>query len=239
MKQNDKESVNQGNSIKAGIWDDQTDFSISTPIGSRMNEGMYKLIGTPKTRAFRVLWMLEELGVDYEVDPASPRSETMLAINPSGKVPALQADGEVIIDSTAIIQFLADRHGKFTFSAGSIARAQQDSWTHFALDDVDSVLWFNAKNTFVLPEELRSDTARKACRYEFDKAVAVLEKRLGDKAHAMGDDFTVPDLILGHCAGWAVNGAGWTIASKSAAAYFERVRSRPACVRALEIRETY
>lgn len=183
--------------------------------------------------------MLEELGVDYEVDPAGPHSETMLAANPSGKVPALLTDGEVIIDSTAICQFLTDRHGKFTFPAGSIQRAQQDSWTQFALDDVDSVLWFNAKNTFVLPEELRSETARKACRYEFDKAMNVMETRLGDKTYVMGDNFTMPDLLLGHCAGWAVNGADWTIAPKPVADYVERVRSRPACIKAIEIRETY
>ncbi len=200
---------------------------------------MYKLIGSPKTRAFRVLWMLEELGVRYEVDPASPQSDTMRAVNPSGKVPALLADGEVIIDSTAICQFLADRHGKFTFPAGSIQRGLQDSWTHFALDDVDSVLWFNAKNTFILPEELRSDKARDACRYEFDKSMKVLEERLGDNTYVMGDDFTVPDFLLGHCAGWAVNGAGWTIAPKTVADYVERVRSRPACLKALEIREAY
>lgn len=200
---------------------------------------MYKLIGSPKTRAFRVLWMLEELGVDYEVEPADPHSDAVLAVNPSGKVPALLADGEAIIDSVAICQFLADRHGKFTFPAGSLDRAQQDSWTQFALDDVDSVLWFDAKNIFVLPEELRSDTARKACRYDFDRAVTVLETRLGDNIYVMGETFTVPDLILGHCGGWAINGAGWNFASKPVADYIARVRARPACVRALEIRETY
>jgi len=200
---------------------------------------MYKLIGSPKTRAFRVLWMLEELGVDYDVDPSGPHTESVLAANPSGKIPALIADGEVIIDSVAIIQFLADRHGKFTFPTGTVQRAQQDSWTHFALDDVDAVLWFNAKNTFVLPEELRSDTAQKACLFEFEKSMNVLEKRLGDNEYVMGDAFTVPDLILAHCAGWAINGAGWTIGPKTVADYFERVRSRPACVKALEIRETF
>jgi len=67
----------------------------------------------------------------------------------------------------------------------------------------------------------------------------VLEKRLGDNEYVMGDAFTVPDLILAHCAGWAINGAGWTIGPKTVADYFERVRSRPACVKALEIRETF
>ena len=200
---------------------------------------MYKLIGSPKTRAFRVLWMLEELGVDYEVDPAPPHSESMLAANPSGKVPALIADGEVIIDSAAICHFLADRHEKFTFPAGTIERGLQDSWTHFVLDDVDSVLWFNAKNTFVLPEELRSKTAQEACRYEFGRSIKTLEKRLGGNAYMMGDKFTVPDLLLGHCAGWAINGASWSIESKPVQDYVNRVRSRPACIKALEIRETF
>ncbi len=198
---------------------------------------MYKLIGTPKTRAIRVLWMLEELGVEYEMDPVGPRSKEALAVNPSGKVPALQVGDDVIIDSVAICQFLADKHGRFTYPAGSIKRAQQDSWTQFALDDVDSVLWFKAKNTFVLPEELRSETAQDACKYEFDRAMGFLETRLGSSTYVMGDEFTVPDLVLGHCAGWAVNGAGWEIPDGPVADYVERVRSRPACVRALEIRD--
>lgn len=200
---------------------------------------MYKLIGTPKTRALRVLWMMEELGVDYEIDPAGPRSETVLAVNPSGKVPALQVGDDVIIDSVAICQYLADRHGKFTYPAGSLERAQQDSWTQFVVDDVDSILWFNGKNTFILPEELRSKTAREACAYEFARSMSFLEKRLGDKTYMMGDTFTVPDLLFGHCAGWAVNGAKWEIPKGTVADYAERVRSRPAFLRAMEIREKY
>ncbi|MFA9474938.1 MAG: glutathione S-transferase N-terminal domain-containing protein, partial [Filomicrobium sp.] len=65
---------------------------------------MYKLIGYPKTRAFRVLWMLEEIGAEYEIDPVMPRSEECKAINPSGKVPVLQVGEDNIIDSVAICQ---------------------------------------------------------------------------------------------------------------------------------------
>ena len=200
---------------------------------------MYTLIGSPKSRAFRVLWMLEELDLEYEIEPAAPRSEAALAVNPSGKIPALKVGDDVVIDSTAICQYLADRHGKFTFPAGSIERALQDSWLHFVLDEVDSVLWFNAKHTFVLPEELRSATAREACKYDFDRAMRFFEKRFGRGPYVMGDDFTVPDLLFGHCAGWAVNGAGWEFPAGPVADYVERVRSRPACLRSLEIRERY
>lgn len=184
-----------------------------------------------------MLWMLEELGVDYEIDPISPRSPEAAAYNPSAKVPMLQVGDDVIIDSVAIIQFLADKHGQFTAPAGSIERAYQDSWTQFAVDEIESALWFNAKNSFILPEELRNQTARDACKYEFDRGLKFLETRLGDKKYVMGDAFTVPDVILGHCAGWAVNGAKWDIPPGPVADYFERVRGRAAHLRAIEIRD--
>lgn len=200
---------------------------------------MYKLIGLPRTRAFRVVWMLEELGADYEIEPAPPRSDQAKSYNPSGKVPILQCGDDLIIDSVAIIQFLADKHGKLTYPAGSIDRAKQDSWTQFAMDDIESPLWFNAKHTFILPEDLRSDTARKACRYDFDRALSVLETRLGEKTYLMGEEFTVPDILMGHCANWAQLGAEWELPASAALDYFDRVRDRPAYHRAFEVRNRY
>jgi len=90
---------------------------------------MYKLIGTPVARPFRVLWALEELGLDYEVVPAPPRSDEALQYNPSGKVPVLVEDDDIVIDSVAIVQYLADKHGNLTYPAGTIERAKQDSFT--------------------------------------------------------------------------------------------------------------
>lgn len=200
---------------------------------------MYKVIGLPRTRAIRVVWMLEELGAEYDIEPALPRSEEAKKYNPSGKVPILQVGDDFIIDSVAILQFLADKHGRFTYPAGSIARAQQDSWTQFAMDDIESPLWFNAKHTFILPEELRSETAQKACRYDFDRALAVLETRLGRNTYVMGSEFTVPDILLGHCANWAQFGAGWELPDGPALEYFDRVRARPAFGRVMKIRDDF
>ena len=75
---------------------------------------MYTVIGTPMTRTFRVLWTLEELGQSYELNPARPQSEEVLALNASGKVPVFQDTGETLTDSTAIITYLADKHGQLT-----------------------------------------------------------------------------------------------------------------------------
>ncbi|MFN6951161.1 MAG: glutathione S-transferase N-terminal domain-containing protein, partial [Albidovulum sp.] len=92
---------------------------------------MYTIIGTVGSRAARVLWMLEELGEPYEHIAAPPRSEGVTAFNPAGKVPVLVEDGTPITDSTAIIQYLADKHGKLTYRAGTLDRARQDSLTQF------------------------------------------------------------------------------------------------------------
>ena len=195
---------------------------------------MVTLIGSAKTRAFRVLWMLEELGLEYDIVDVMPHSEEITAVNPSGKVPALRIGDDVVIDSVAICQFLADRHGQFSYAAGSIERAQQDSWTQFATDDVESVLWTTAKHMFVLPEELRVPDAMKACRYDFDRAMKFMAQRLGERQYVMGDEFTVLDVILTHCANWAENGFNWDLPGDTVGEYFSRLRERPAYRRAIE-----
>ncbi|MEO1207409.1 MAG: glutathione S-transferase family protein [Pseudomonadota bacterium] len=200
---------------------------------------MYKVIGFPKTRAFRVIWMLEELGEAYEINPVAPRSDEARKFNPSGKVPVLVDGEDMISDSVAICQYLADKHGELTYAAGTIARAKQDSWTQFVVDDLESTLWFNAKNTFILPERLRSDTAKAACKYDFDRTMKVLEARLGSQTYVMGDDFTVPDVVLGHCASWAEDGAKWNLPDGAVKDYADRVRARPAHARAIAARDRF
>ncbi len=198
---------------------------------------MYTLIGHPRSRALRVLWMLEELGVGYEQVLAKPGSAEARAVNPSGKVPVLAVGSRYIPDSVAICTFLADRHGKFTFAAGTVERGEQDSFTQFAVDDLDGACWNQAKHTFVLPEEMRVDAAKPAFAYDYARALSVLDERLGDRQFVMGDTFTVPDIIIGHTAGWA-QFCGFDAGSARVQAYVQRVRGRPAFLRAWQIRES-
>jgi len=192
---------------------------------------MYTIIGPLRTRAFRVAWMLEELGLPHTVDAIPPHDPKLAAINPSGKVPILKDGDDYVIDSVAICQYLADKHGKLTFPAGTIARAHQDSFTQFVVDDIESTLWTAAKHTFVLPKELRTEAAKTAAKYDFDRALGHLAARLGDKTYMMGDTFTVPDLLAGHCGGWA-KGLRWEVPEGPVSAYFDRVNARPAAERA-------
>ena len=84
---------------------------------------MYTVIGGVASRTFRVLWMLEELGADYEHRPASPHAEEVTAHSASGKIPVLLDGDAALTDSTAILTYLADKHGALTSPAGSLERA--------------------------------------------------------------------------------------------------------------------
>jgi glutathione S-transferase len=187
---------------------------------------MYTVIGKPMTRAFRVIWTLEELGQPYDLNTAAPHSQDILAVNPSGKVPTLVEDGEVITDSTAIITYLADKHGALTAPAGTLARAKQDAVMHQILDEIDAVLWTAARHSFALPEEQRVPEIKDSLRWEFERNIARLEKRLTGP-YLMGEDFTVADIICVHCLNWAY-GAKFPVESRALLDYSKTVRSREA-----------
>ncbi|MEM8546066.1 MAG: glutathione S-transferase N-terminal domain-containing protein, partial [Cyanobacteria bacterium P01_H01_bin.119] len=91
----------------------------------------------------------------YEHDPCMPRTPTAREANVSGKIPTLLTEGQSITDSTAIITYLADAYGQFTYPAGSLERARQDALTGVILDEIDGALWLAAKHSFVLPEDHR------------------------------------------------------------------------------------
>ncbi|NDR58572.1 glutathione S-transferase family protein [Aliiruegeria sabulilitoris] len=193
---------------------------------------MYSVIGKLQSRTLRVVWMLEELGLPYELVAAAPRSPDVVAVNPTGKVPVLVVDNTPITDSTAILAYLADHHDNFTFAAGTLERARQDSLTQFLLDEFDAALWMAARHSFILPEELRESAIKKSLKWEFERSQRTLVSRMGEGTYLMGESMTVPDIILAHCGMWAQT-ARFPIVEPKLADYLERMCNRPALKRAM------
>ena len=194
---------------------------------------MYTIIGGVRSRTLRVLWMLEELGLEYTHHPAAPRSDDVTAHYPAGKIPVL-LDGDVALtDSTAILTYLADKHSALTFPAGSLERARQDGHTQFALDEMDALLWTAARHSFILPEEHRVPAVKDSLKWEYQRSLERLEHRVGDGPFLMGETMTVPDIVVAHCAGWAAN-ADFPTPSAILQVYIDRLRGRDAFKRAMQ-----
>ncbi|MCB1336531.1 MAG: glutathione S-transferase family protein [Maritimibacter sp.] len=188
---------------------------------------MYHVTGSIPSRTFRVLWLLEELGLDYEWTNAGPRSDEVRALNPTGKVPVLQVAGEVLTDSTAIMTFLADRHHAFTYLSGTTERARQDGFTNFLNDEFDACVWTAARHSFVLPEDKRVPEIKASLKWEFARSVDEFMRRMGDGPFVMGETMTLPDIIATHCGNWAW-GAKFPMENEGFNAYLARMRTRPA-----------
>ncbi|MTH33350.1 glutathione S-transferase [Paracoccus limosus] len=192
---------------------------------------MYQVIGTAQSRAFRVLWMLEELQQPFDHVALAPHAEGLTSFNPAGKVPVLVVDGTPITDSTAILTYLADRHGALSHAPGTLDRARQDSLTQFILDEFDAALWLAARHSFILPEEMRLAAIKNTLRWEFERSQRTMVHRMAEDGFLMGERLTVPDIILTHCLTWALT-ARFPIVEHRLTDYLDRMRVRPAYQRA-------
>jgi glutathione S-transferase len=179
----------------------------------------------------------EELGVPYEHRPEKPRSMAVRMLNPSGKVPVMLDGDAVLTDSTAIVQYLADKHGSLTFPAGTVDRARQDGWTHAILDELEGPLWTAARHTFALPHDMRLPAIKESLRWEYAGAIERMAKQVPETDWLMGDRFTVPDILLAHCLRWA-EAAHFPSHPPSMNAYLIRVGHRPAFQRAMAMRSS-
>jgi len=154
------------------------------------------LYHSPASRAFIAWWMLEELGVRFDVETVDIRSgrqkaPAYLAVNPAGKVPALRDGDAVVVETPAICIYLADRYGY-----GSLApkiehpdRGQYLRWMVYSSAVVDPVAELHAAQ-MDMPGSFAGFGA-------YDDMVRVLEQHLATHRYLVGDDFTAADVALG------------------------------------------
>lgn len=192
---------------------------------------MYEVIGTRGSRTFRVLWMLEELGVDYRHIPAKPQSPEVRAINPTGKIPALRNGEDVMTDSVAIMTYLADKHGRLTHPAGTPARAQQDALTLRINEELDALLWTEGKQRYFIPEEKRVPGLTAFLHWEYGQYIERFEDLMVGP-FLMGDEIRLPDILLAHCLRWAEL-FGFPAPGPKLTDFKARMEDRPAFAKAM------
>lgn len=197
------------------------------------------LYGAARSRSTRIAWLLEELELEWEWRPVDfaagdHRSPAFLALNPAGKVPALQDGALVLSESLAIARYLCARHPEAGLlpPEGTAAGARVDQWLAFVLSELEQPLWTRAKHTFALPRDWRVPAVRETADKELARAATVATAMLGDRPYAAGDRFTVADVFLAHTCAWARAFRQGDSLGPALDAYADRVLARPALARA-------
>jgi glutathione S-transferase len=205
------------------------------------------------SRSQRVLWLLEELGVEYEITRYQRDPKTMLApaslraVHPLGKSPVIAEDGLVVAESGAIIEYLIERHGRERLipPAGTPERMRYTYWLHFAEGSAMTPLLlsliFGRLPSQPMPFFVRP-IARGICKKVLETFVEpqlrthqeFMEGELAKSTWFAGEEFTAADIQMSFVleASAARGGLGETRAKSTA--WLARIHARPAYQRALE-----
>ena len=203
-----------------------------------------KVYGTPMSRAARTLWMCRELGVPFDhvnihFADGSAKTPEYLAINPNGRIPAIDDDGFTLFESMAINLYLARKHpGRLTpATLEDEARAWQ--WSFWVMTEMEKPLLMTLLQrmqfTAGSPEEkyFRERVPKDAkieanALAELKKPLGVLEGVLAKTQWLGGDRFTVADLNVASVLAWGrlagVDLSGWPRVDD----WLTRCLSRPA-----------
>lgn len=163
---------------------------------------MIHLHHIPGTRSLRVLWLLEELGLDYRITEwsltdGSLRSPEFLARSPAGRVPALEIDGRAIFESGAIVQYLTEREQRLAPAPGQPERADFLEWTGFAETQANILQELNIHRIFLRPESARSGPLLRLQVKRLAVTARALETHLAGRDFMLASGFSAADCMLG------------------------------------------
>jgi glutathione S-transferase len=184
----------------------------------------------PFTRASNVVWMLEEVGADYElrfVDilKGANKAEDLLALNPMGKLPILVDGDAVATESAAIGLYLADRYslGRLAPALDDPARATYLRWSFFAPSVIEPGSMAKLSNWAFKPSQ--------AGWGDYEAMVRAIESAISGRDFVLGNRFSMADVIFGGTIRYMLRFK--MLEPKPAfTAYGERLGARPALQRA-------
>jgi glutathione S-transferase len=168
-----------------------------------------KLYEFPPTRSIRVRWTLQEMQLDFEsilVDlPAREHhAAEFLKINPAAKVPVLVDGNLVLIESVAIVLYLADKYPEKGFTPANVEdRGRMTQWLLFAATELEQPLWRIARHTRLYPPARRIAAEIPNARQDFQEMASVLDAHMQDRQFVVGDSASVADFVVAYTLDWA------------------------------------
>lgn len=184
----------------------------------------------PYSRAANVVWMLEEVGVPYELRPVdimkgAHKAPDLVALNPMGKLPILTDGDAVVTESAAIALYLADRYayGRLAPRVDDPARAAYLRWSFFAPSVIEPGVM--AKQGGWPCKETQAGWGA------YDTMLKAMESAIAGRDYLLGDDFSMADVVFGGTLRFML--AFKSIEERpSFTAYADRLSRRPALQRA-------
>ncbi len=200
-----------------------------------------KIYGVAGSRAYRTLWMVNELGLEYENMPihfadGSAKTPEYLAINPNGRIPAIDDNGLKLWESMAINLYLARKHDKGLWPKTIEGEAQAIQWSFWVMTEVEKPTLAVLFHKVFLPEGQRDPKAAEDGEQQLQRPLKVLDQALAKTGYLVGSSFTVADLNVASVLSWA------RIARMDLSAYphvdkwLTAALRRPAAVKAAPVR---
>jgi glutathione S-transferase len=205
------------------------------------------------SRSQRVLWLLEELGVPYEIKPYQRNAQTMLAppelraVHPLGKSPVISDGGLTIAESGAIVEYLADKYGggKLAPAIGTPERLRYTYWMHFAegsaMPPLLMKLIFDRMESGPMPFFIRPVARAIAGKAKstfvmpnINRILDFMEGELGKSAWFAGAEFSAADIQMSFPLEAASVRGGLDEKRPKLWAFLKNIHQRPAYLRALE-----
>jgi glutathione S-transferase len=190
------------------------------------------------SRSQRILWLLEELGVDYEIVHHQRDAVTNLAppelleVHPLGKSPVIDDNGQIVYESAAIVEYLCERHGgaHLVPARGTDDHIRYLEWIHFAEGSAMTPMLLNLYTA-------RLGDAAAPLRPRIDQQLEshfrYIEDRLLPSGWLVGDSMTGADIMVSFPAEAAVK-MGWAEDKPKLTAYVEKIHALPTWKTALE-----
>ena len=200
---------------------------------------MITIYHAKRARSARVMWLLEELGVPYqlavmEFKPEVLKSPEHLARHPLGQLPVLEVDGVRFFESGAHVQFLLERYGQGRLEPkpGSPGRAEYLQWFHFGEASLAVHVSNIVRQRFGRPPEEQVPAVLEEYRRYFLAAAEVVERALDGRSYICGQDFSAADIMLSYGLIMARIVRELPERFTGIAAYLERLKQRPSYAKA-------
>ena len=195
---------------------------------------MLKVHFAPNSRAGRIIWILEELNLPYEVNrmdfhPKDLKSDEHRSRHPLGRIPVLD-DGDVrIYESGAIVEYILERHknGNLKPEVSSEKYPEYLQWFHYCEGMVMPPINTIIVQTLLLPEDRRDENVLSQAKRLLSKSLEPVNQSLAEREYLIGD-FSAADIMLGHAC-FMSNRLGCVNAEMlNMKSYVENINKRPA-----------